>query len=127
MSEVLFRDEVFAIIGAAMEVHSKLGTGFLEAVYQEALEYEMRLRSIPYKAQQAIAIKYKDHLLQKSYVCDLLCFDEVLVELKAISKLTSVEEAQLLNYLRATGKAVGLLVNFGSTGKLEWKRYARTQ
>jgi GxxExxY protein len=75
MGEVLLKDEVFTIIGAAMEVHSKLGSGFLEAVYQEALEYEMQLRSIPYQAQQAIAIKYKDHLLQKSYVCDLLCFD----------------------------------------------------
>jgi GxxExxY protein len=122
MAELLFKDEVFAIVGAAMEVHSTLGYGFLEAVYQEAMEIELTRRQVPFASQSSVQIEYKGQQLQKAYVADLVCFGQIIVELKAIEKLTGREEAQLLNYLRATGMHVGILINFGSTGKLEWKR-----
>lgn len=122
MSELLLKDEVYAIVGAAMEVHSVLGHGFLEAVYQEALQIELAQRGIPYRPQCPVAITYKRQVLDKNYVADLICYEKIIVELKSIDKLTEREEAQLLNYLRATGLRVGILINFGSTGKLEWKR-----
>ena len=122
MSELLLKDEVFAIVGAAIEVHSTLGRGFLEAVYQEALEMEFKNWSIPYSSQCLLHLEYKGRRLQKTYCADLVCYDAIIVELKAAEKLTGTDEAQLLNYLRATGLRVGVLINFGSTGKLEWKR-----
>jgi GxxExxY protein len=125
MSELLLKDEVFAIIGAAMEVHSALGYGFLESVYHEALEFEMVDRRIPFKTQVPLVIRYKERVLTKQFVADLICFDGVIVELKAMDKLTSRDEAQLLNYLKATGYRVGILINFGVTGQLEWKRMVR--
>lgn len=123
--DLVFRDEVFSIIGAAMEVHNELGPGFLEAVYQEALEVEFGIRSIPYKSQADIKIHYKGRQLAKDYVADFMCYEEIVVELKALENLTSREEAQLLNYLKATGFKVGVLINFGSVGPLQWKRYVR--
>lgn len=120
--ELLFKEEVYAIVGAAMEVHSILGHGFLEAVYQEAMEVELRLRGIPFEAAKRLRIRYKDEFLKKEYEADLLVYGEVIVELKATDKLTTKDEGQLINYLNATGKRVGLLINFGSVGKLEWMR-----
>ena len=117
-----FADEVYRIVGAAIEVHRELGHGFLEAVYQEALGLEMRAAGIPFREQVAIEVHYKGHVLNKGYVCDVLAFGEVIVEIKAIPHLSHLETAQLLNYLRATGKPIGLLLNFGSKGKLEWER-----
>jgi GxxExxY protein len=125
MTELLLKDEVYAIVGAAMEVHNQLGTGFLEAVYHEAMEIEERLRAIPYESHKKLRISYKDHVLDKEYEADQICFEQIVVELKAIDRLTTREEAQLLNYLKATGLRVGLLINFGSGGKLEWKRLVR--
>lgn len=124
--ELILRDEVYAIVGAALEVSNELGSGFLEAVYQEALAIEFRERKIPFAAQVAIGISYKGKTLSKDYIPDFVCFDQVIVEIKALKKLTSVEDAQLLNYLKATGKPVGVLLNFGSP-KLEWKRMAFTR
>jgi GxxExxY protein len=121
LSELLYKDEVYAIIGAAMEVHNEFGVGFLEPVYQEALEIEMKSRSIPYTAQQMIPIRYKNHVLKKSYVADFLAFNKIIIEIKAIDQLSGREEAQLLNYLKATQLELGLLINFGAN-KLEWKR-----
>ena len=106
--------QTFAIIGAAMEVHRHLGHGFLEAVYQEALAHEFSLRNIPNAREVALPISYKDHLLAIGYRADFLCFSGVVVELKAVSKLTGTDEAQLINYLKATGYERGLLINFGS-------------
>ena len=126
MADLLLKDEVYAIVGAAMEVYNQLGTGFLEPVYQEAMEIETGERKIPTKPQQEIQIRYKGKLLKKFYVADLLCFDQIVVELKAIDHLTCHEEAQLINYLKATGLQVGLLINFGSQGKLEWRRLVLT-
>lgn len=109
-----------------MEVHNVLGPGFLEAVYQEALAIEFTNRSIPFVAQQELRISYKQFLLSKSYVADFVAFGKVIVEIKALDRMTSREEAQLLNYLKATGLPVGILMNFGAAGKLEWKRMVMT-
>ena len=104
-----------------MEVHKELGHGFLEAVYQEALAIEFKMQGIPYKEQQVIEIIYKKKPLEKKYQPDYVCFDEIIIEIKAISGLTGNEEAQLINYLKATGREIGLLINFG-TRSLEYKR-----
>lgn len=122
MDDLLLKEEVYSLIGAAIEVHRELGHGFLEAVYQEALEIEMEERNVPNVAQPELLLRYKRRTLKKRYVPDFVCFDEVVVEIEAMKALTEVEEAQLLNYLRATGKRVGVLINFGSRGRLEWKR-----
>jgi len=111
----------YAIIGAAMEVHRVLGCGFLEAVYQEALGIEFAKRDIAHERERRIRITYKETILQKEYVADFVCFGEVLVEVKALDKLTGVEEAQVINYLKATGLRVALLINFGAPS-LEWRR-----
>jgi GxxExxY protein len=126
MSELLFKDEVYAIIGAAMEVHNQLGVGFLEPVYQEAMEIELPSRSIPFMPQQEIQIHYKDRDLNKTYRADFLVFNEIIVEIKAIDGLSGHEESQLLNYLKATRLELGLLINFGGNN-LEWKRMVRTK
>ena len=117
----LYKEETYRIIGAAMEVHRQLGCGFLEAVYEEALTLEFQMRDIPFEQQKPLHIYYKGVQLQKHYIPDLLCFDKIIVELKALSELTSVNEAQLLNYLKASNLKVGLLINFG-TESLEHKR-----
>lgn len=119
---LLLADEVFAVVGAAIEVHRELGSGFLEAVYQEALEFELTQRQIPFIRQQPLPIRYKQTILNKLYIADLVCFDQIIVEIKAIQRLTSVEYAQLLNYLKATHKPLGILMNFHSRPTLEWKR-----
>jgi GxxExxY protein len=122
MTELILKDEVYAIIGAAIEVHKELGQGFLEAVYQEAMEIEVDDRKIPFEAQKKLKVFYKKRQLKKDYEADLVCFGQIVVELKALDKLTGKEEAQLINYLKATKMKVGLLINFGSHGKLEWQR-----
>jgi GxxExxY protein len=116
----------YAIIGAAMEVHRQLGCGFLEPVYQEALAIELAVRSIPFKAQRECPINYKGHRLETYYKPDFICFDEVVVELKALGRLSSVEESQVINYLKVTGFHTGLLINFGSRS-LEQRRFVLTR
>lgn len=109
------RDQrTYKIIGATLEVHKELGCGFLEAVYQEALGREFNVQEIPFNSQPTIQIVYKGKPLDKTYQPDFVCFDEVVVEIKAISGLSGIEEAQLINYLKATGLKVGLLINFGA-------------
>jgi GxxExxY protein len=114
-----------AIIGAAMEVHRELGRGFLELVYQTALALELQDRRIPFKAEVALPVRYKGKILTCGYRADFVCFEDFLVEIKAISKLTTADDAQLLNELKATGYQRGLLLNFGSRS-LEVKRLVRT-
>lgn len=121
--DLLLKDEVYAVVGAAMEVHRELRGGYLEAVYQEAMEIELASRSIPFQPQALIPIRYKTHVLRKQYVADFICFGTLLVEIKVMERLTSREEAQVLNYLHATGFRVALLVNFGDPGRLDWERY----
>ncbi len=123
---LLESEKTYAIIGAAMEVHRVLGHGFLEAVYQEALDIEMRERGIPTRREVALPVYYKGRLLSSSYRADFVCYDSVVVEVKATSGLTTVDYAQLLNYLKATGYEVGVLLNFG-TRSLEHKRLVLTK
>lgn len=125
MADLLFKDETYSIIGAAMEVHRTLGHGFLESVYQEALELELKVRKIPYVAQSEIIISYKNQLLSKAFIADLYCYNAIIVELKAVSAISPVHEAQLINYLKATKCQLGLLINFGSES-LEYKRFLNT-
>ena len=127
MAELLYKDEVYAIIGAAMDVYNQLGHGFLEAVYQEAMEVEATSRNIPNSPEQDVYIVYKGKPLKKFYTPDLMCYGKIIVEIKAIDHLTSREEAQLLNYLKATSMPVGILINFGAEKDLEWKRMVLTE
>jgi GxxExxY protein len=122
MKEILFKDEVYKVIGAAMEVYNELGFGFLEAVYQEALEIEMINQNIPFEIQKPLIITYKNTKLKKEYNADFFVFKKIIVEIKAENILVSSDEAQLLNYLKAINMRVGLLINFGNHDKLEWKR-----
>lgn len=110
-----------AIIGAAMEVHRQLGYGFLEAVYQEALVVELKARGIPFEREALLAIHYKDQILPCVYRADLICYGDILVELKALSAIGGRELAQVLNYLKASGLRLGLILNFGSQ-HLQMKR-----
>ena len=119
--EKILSDETYKIIGACMEVHRELGCGFLEAVYQEALEKEFILRKIPFVRESKINIKYKSVVLEKSYFADFICYEEVIIELKAISCLDGTHTAQIVNYLKATDLEIGLLVNFGQKS-LQQKR-----
>lgn len=123
--ELIFKEKVYAIVGAAIEVSNELGAGFLEGVYQEALVIELSARGIPFMTQVPIQISYKGRTLSKEYIPDFIFYEQVIVEIKAIKQLTSIEEAQLLNYLKATEKPIGILINFGSP-KLEWKRMVLT-
>lgn len=113
--------QTYAIIGAAMEVHRELGHGFLEAVYQEALAVELNVRKINFQREAPLQVKYKNQPLACVYKADFICFDEILVELKAIEHLGNPEKAQVINYLNATKFTRALLVNFGSPS-LEYQR-----
>jgi GxxExxY protein len=127
MTELLFKEEVYRIVGAAMAVYNELGWGFLEAVYQEALEIELRERGIPFESQKELRILYKGRPLKKTYTCDLLCYGTIMVELKSQAKLGNPDRGQLLNYLKSTGLELGLLFNFGNHTQLEWERWVRSQ
>ncbi len=107
------KDLTASIIGAALEVHSILGNGFLEAVYQDALAIEFEKRKIPFVREKQIQIQYKGITLSKTYIADFVCFDEIIVELKALSATTKEHHSQILNYLKASNCKIGLLLNFG--------------
>ncbi|RLD74282.1 MAG: GxxExxY protein [Bacteroidetes bacterium] len=121
MTELIYKTEAYNIIGAAMEVHQELGNGFLEAVYQEALEIELLKHKIPFLREQKLEISYKEQVLTKYYVADFICYNKIIVETKALSQLDNNATSQVLNYLKATGYKLALLINFGETS-LKYKR-----
>ena len=122
MNDLIYKDEVYAIVGAALEVHKDLGCGFLEAVYQEAFQLELQSRNIPFVPQKQLTLFYKGQRLAKEYYADVVCYNSIIIELKALDQLSSSATAQILNYLKASRLKVGVLINFGSSS-LEWKRF----
>ena len=110
-------------MAAAFEVYNQLGSGFLEDVYHEALEIELAESGVPFASKPRLLINYKNHPLKKHYEADLIVVDEIVVELKAVKSLLPEHEAQLMNYLKATGKRVGYLLNFGASPRLDWRRF----
>ncbi|WP_430418532.1 GxxExxY protein [Phenylobacterium sp.] len=121
---LLLADEVFRIQGAVFEVYRAKGAGFLEAVYQECLEIEFEFRGIPLLAQRPLRLEHRGRELRTRYAPDFICFEQIIVELKAVREIAPEHRAQLINYLRATGLRLGLLVNFGSPNKAEIARIA---
>ena len=119
--DILFKDEAFAIVGAAMEVHSILGHGFLEAVYADAMALELRRRDIPFQREVPIALTYKGDILPHTYRADFLVHGQIILELKAIKALGDSDRAQALHYLKATSHSLAILANFGAP-KLDWMR-----
>jgi len=109
----LFEKESYKIIGAAQEVHKVLGPGFLEKVYQDALKVEFNKKEIPFKREVQFRVEYKDEFLSSTYVADFVCYDKIIVEIKALDDLSSVHSAQVINYLKVTKYKLGLLINFG--------------
>ncbi|MBR4829052.1 MAG: GxxExxY protein [Muribaculaceae bacterium] len=112
---IIYPSESYKIIGCMMRVHRELGCGFLERVYQEALEQEFIVEGVPFQREVNLNIYYRGVPLQQNYIADFVCYDKIIVELKAISKLSDVEKAQVINYLKATGYELGILANFGET------------
>ena len=122
MAELVYKEESYKLVGLFMEVYNQLGAGFLEEVYQEAFEKELKASGIPYRREAPLTIFYKGEKLEKKYFADFICYDKIIVELKAVSTLTDSHSKQVSNYLKATGHKLGLLVNFGNTTRLEWTR-----
>ena len=123
--DILFKDECFKIYGCIYAVNKKLGSGFLEAVYQEALEIELGRKNIPFVSQQELEIIYDGTPLANKYIADIICYEKIIIELKAVSKINNQHKAQLMNYMVATGFRLGLLVNFNSFPKSEIIRMVR--
>ena len=122
IDDLYYKEEVYDIIKCAFNVYNTLGFGFLEAVYQEALEIEFRKNGIEYESQKPLTIYYQGEELSKKYFADIVVGDNIIIELKAISSLTQADSSQLINYMKATGIKLGLLINFGNRRKLEWER-----
>jgi len=120
--ELLYKDETYRIRGAVFEVYREMGCGFLESVYQECLEKELRAQDIPFVSQQKLRLMYKGEVLEQTYKPDLICFEKIIVELKAVRVIADEHRAQLHNYLKATGLKLGLLVNFGHYPKATIER-----
>ena len=127
MEEFKNREETYKILGACFEVYNEKGCGFLEAVYQECMAIELGLQNIPFQAQPSLKLDYKSHPLKHTYEPDFICFENIIMEFKATNELSNDHRAQLLNYLNATGKEVGLLINFGHYPKLEYERIVNTK
>lgn len=122
MSQLLLEDETFAIRGAVFEVYREMGSGFLEPVYQECLEKELASRGIPFFSQSELTLNYKGEPLKQTYRPDFICYEQIIVELKAVKSIAPEHKAQVLNYLKATNLKLGLLVNFGSHPKVQVER-----
>ena len=127
MNEFLYKDQTYRILGACFEVYNQIGCGFLEPVYQECLEIELSIEQIPFGAKAPVTLSYKQRRLNKTYEPDFVCFDNIILEIKAVSSLVDGHRAQLLNYMCAAGTKVGLLVNFGNYPKLQYQRLLYTK
>ena len=122
---LVYKEESYRIIGACFEVYKEMGCGFLEAVYQECLGMEFAVQDIPFRSQCELGLSYKGQPLKQKYVPDFMCFDKIVVEIKALAALTDLHRAQLQNYLKVTGYKLGFLVNFGHYPKLEYERIVK--
>lgn len=122
MGDLIYKDECYNIIGACFSVYKDKGCGFLESVYQECLELELNYCNIPFEAQKQLSLSYRNKVLKQTYKADFICYDKIIVELKAVSHLADEHRAQLLNYLNATDMKLGLLINFGHYPKIEYER-----
>jgi len=127
MTEIIYKKESYAIIGACFEIYNEKGCGFLEPVYQECLAIEFEYQRIPAIAKPSLVLSYRGRILKQTYEPDYVCFEKIIVELKAVSALADEHRAQRLNYLHATGFELGILVNFGHCPGLEHERIAKTQ
>ena len=121
-SRILFKEESYKIMGACFEVYKDKGNGFLEAVYQECLGIEFKEQEIPFIEKSTVKLHYKDRELSQTYQPDFICYGEIIVELKAVKKLSDEHRAQVHNYLKATGKKLGLIINFGHYPNVEYER-----
>jgi len=121
-NKLIYAEEAYELQGAIFEVYKTIGCGFLEAVYQECLEKEFTLQDIPFESQTELKLDYKGEILKQTYKPDFICFDNIIVEIKAVKELTNEHQAQVINYLKATDMELGSLVNFGSYPKAEIKR-----
>ncbi len=126
MGKLLFEDETYKVIGACMAVHKILGAGFLESVYHEALEKEFEIQKVNFDSKKKLQVYYNDAPLKKYFIADFICFDKIVVEIKAASFLHKDTETQTINYLKSTGYQIGLLINFGQSS-LTWKRFINTK
>lgn len=127
MSDLVFKEEGCAIVGACFEVYKDKGCGFLEAVYQECLQIEFAFQKIPFVFEPTLEISYRGQKIQSIYKPDFVCFGKIIVELKAVSKLADEHRAQTMNYLKATNFELALLINFGHYPKLEYERLINTR
>jgi len=125
VEKVVFKEESYKIMGACFEVYKEEGCGFLEPVYEECLDIELELQGVPFQEQHELALTYKGRPLKQKYTPDFICFDKIILEIKAVSNLADEHRAQVHNYLKATGYKLGLLVNFGHYPKVEWERIVR--
>ena len=127
MEDIIFKEECYAIQGAVFEVYRRIGHGFIEAVYQECMEREMKFRGIPFEIQKQFRLSYRDELLEQAYRADFVCYNKIILEIKAVSSVTDAHKAQVLNYLRMTGMKLGMLVNFGHHPKATVDRIINSQ
>ncbi len=125
MAGILFKDESYRIMGAMFEVYKEMGCGFLEPVYQECVEFELADQKVPFVAQIQLELKYKHHQLKSKYIPDAICYDKIVLELKAVKQIIDQHRAQVHNYLKATGFRLGIIVNFGHYPKVEYERIVR--
>lgn len=121
MNDIVYKDESFAIIGAAMEVYNQLGSGFVEKVYQDALEIEFELRGIPYKREEHLPVFYKGRQIKHDFFVDFICYDKIVIECKTVSEILNIHKSQTLNYIKINNLKLGIVINF-SNQSLEYKR-----
>ena len=122
-TEIIYKKESYQIMGAAFEVYKEKGSGFLEAVYQECLAIEFEDQGLPAIEKTPLSLHYKGRKLKQRYEPDFICFEKIIVEIKAVSTLTDKHRAQVINYLKATGKELGILINFGHHPKVQYERF----